>query len=243
MSDLLLPALFTVLVGDDPERRVATRTTEGHWRAFSDNAWWWHARETVHDVVEVIPDGTPVDRIVVLPEVGEVSVDQYGVYADGEMFGTEDDDTNWTLAVRNAASTLAVYRKAAAFVAARAAEPPLGGEARSSTYKPTEGYKPLEVGPTPETWGLRRPDGKCSTYGSREAALHALDVLSAPPNNEHDLALVLVDADPTPDPLAQARERLLAEVDAAGPDVVRLTVPLSDLRAALLAATEGGGDA
>jgi hypothetical protein len=73
MSDM--PALFTVLVGDDPERRVAT--FEGSDRGYGVNygsaGWWCRSERLVHDVRPFIPEGTPVERVVVLPVVtGEV---------------------------------------------------------------------------------------------------------------------------------------------------------------------------
>jgi hypothetical protein len=74
MSDLTMPALFTVLVGDDPERRVATRQqdesgrAESWWDWFNGKEWRPTHDDHIHDPVEVVPEGTPVDRIVVLPE-------------------------------------------------------------------------------------------------------------------------------------------------------------------------------
>jgi hypothetical protein len=122
MSDLTMPAMSTVLVGDRPERRVGTRVSTGSWRVFSDNTCWWYPAENVHDVVEVIPDGTPVDRIVVLPEVAEVTVDTEGYWHVGdEAIGLEDRGVYpFDVRLHYALVTAAKMTK---ILAARAAEP------------------------------------------------------------------------------------------------------------------------
>jgi hypothetical protein len=172
-----VPALFTVLVGDDPGRRLATFEGSDRGRGYSVNygsaGWWCRSERLVHDVQPFIPEGTPVDRIVVLPEIGEAEQDKDGWLwlVDGvEILGSfpasqrswADDD------LRRAARRLAVaaaQERHAAVIAARAAEP-------------------------------------------------------------------------TPDPLAQARERLVNSVDL---DNEALSGAAQEFVAAL-AATEGGGD-
>jgi hypothetical protein len=172
-NDLTMPALFSVLVGAGwfPERRVATRhgadeTFEVH---YAESGWWACDYSTVHDVVEVIPDGTPVDRIVVLPEVGEVvpgSVD--GMWLVGEV-AYYVNGASAEFFAEQAAETLACWRAIAAEykrrnVAARSAEPVTVDEFG------------VRVGLTVLSWG---------------------DIFAARA------------AEPTPDPLAQARERLV----------------------------------
>jgi hypothetical protein len=175
MSETTMPALFTVLVGDDPERLLAVHETDGDWMLWQHPGVFVRAQhwQTVHDVQPFIPEGTPVDRIVVLPEIGEAEQDKDGWLwlVDGvEILGSfpasqrswADDD------LRRAARRLAVaaaQERHAAVIAARAAEP-------------------------------------------------------------------------TPDPLAQARERLVNSVDL---DNEALSGAAQEFVAAL-AATEGGGD-
>jgi hypothetical protein len=68
-DDLTVPALFTVLVGDDPVRRVAVGGNGSRWEMWEGPGLGWYTTESVvHDVRPLIPEGTPVERVVVLPE-------------------------------------------------------------------------------------------------------------------------------------------------------------------------------
>lgn len=159
MSDPTMPGTFTVLVGDDPVRRVATRR-RSRWDVWTGaDGWWSHFDSQVHDAVEVIPDGTPVDRIVVLPEVAEA---------------LRDPNRRWRVGL----------------------SAPLPGDmTRRRAYE--------------------RVDESLLSTARDLAIAHAIDAEEAAARA----------AEPTPDPLAQAREELLAA---------------SDRYRALLAATEGG---
>jgi hypothetical protein len=126
MSDLTMPALFTVLVGEDPQRRVATRQqdesgrAESWWDWFNGKEWRPTHDDHIHDPVEVIPDGTPVDRIVVL-QPGEVVVDDLTLeLAHSALERAAEDDED-----RAAAATLdrLLSPEMYATLAARAAEP------------------------------------------------------------------------------------------------------------------------
>jgi hypothetical protein len=72
-DDLTMPALYTVLVGDDPVRRVAIRSRgkDSWYGVIRPEGMDW--RNDVHDVRPFIPAGTPVERIEVL-EPGQVIV-------------------------------------------------------------------------------------------------------------------------------------------------------------------------
>jgi hypothetical protein len=122
MSETTMPALFTVLVGDDPVRRLATNhpTTNDCWEVYDQDFGWIESK--VHDVRPFIPDGTPVDRIVVLPEVGEVTVDTEGYWHMGdEAIGLEDRGVYpFDVRLHYALVTAAKMTK---ILAARAAEP------------------------------------------------------------------------------------------------------------------------
>jgi hypothetical protein len=131
MSETTIPGMFTVLVGDDPERRVATIDGPG-WQVHlgPTGGWVMYSSRAVHDAVEVIPEGTPVERIVVLPDVGEAVRQDDGAWlVDGQ------DYFGWTPAqhrdfaavqMRTAAKNFAVAAaqdRHAAYPAARADEP------------------------------------------------------------------------------------------------------------------------
>jgi hypothetical protein len=113
-SDLTLLALFSVLVGDDPVRRVAARDG-GAWAVLGfEQGWRTYFENQVHDV-------RPLE-VVVLPEVGKVVVSPFGsVYVGPHRTANADD--NFDFLVQQASDHLARLRKAAAFVAARATEP------------------------------------------------------------------------------------------------------------------------
>jgi hypothetical protein len=176
-NNLTMPALFSVLVGDSPERRVATLDTRdeiGDWwtRDKIGGEWEWQSRSEVHDVNTFILDGTPVDRIVVLPDVGEVTVDAED---DGFLWCggiVSSSPANAHSMLRHAAHTLACWVALDAADQARAAEP-----ARS------------------------------------------------------------------PDPLAQARKDLLSRASMAEEEGDRYVKVKPSIIRALLATTEGGGEA
>jgi hypothetical protein len=65
MNETTMPALFTVLVGDDPVRRVATRDWRDDYWVCDAGGSWFPLIDKPRDVQPFIPDGTPVDRIVV----------------------------------------------------------------------------------------------------------------------------------------------------------------------------------
>jgi hypothetical protein len=121
-DDLTMPALFTALVGGDPERRVAIRSRgEGSWYGviYPESMEW---RNDVHNVRPFIPEGTPVERVVVLPEVAEVTVDTEGYWHVGdEAIGLEDRGVYpFDVRLHYALVTAAKMTK---ILAARAAEP------------------------------------------------------------------------------------------------------------------------
>jgi hypothetical protein len=120
MSETTMPALFTVLVGDDPVRRLATNhpTTNDCWEVYDQDFGWIESK--VHDVRPFIPEGTPVDRIVVL-QPGEVVVDDLTLeLAHSALERAAEDDED-----RAAAATLdrLLSPEMYATLAARAAEP------------------------------------------------------------------------------------------------------------------------
>jgi hypothetical protein len=117
-----MPALFTVLVGDDPVRRVATRDWRDDYWVCDAGGSWFPLIDKPRDVQPFIPDGTPVDRIVVLPEVAEVTVDTEGYWHVGdEAIGLEDRGVYpFDVRLHQALVTAAKMTK---ILAARAAEP------------------------------------------------------------------------------------------------------------------------
>jgi hypothetical protein len=169
MSDLTMPALFTVLVGDDPERLLAVHETDGDWMLWQHPGVFVRAQhwQTVHDVQPFIPEGTPVDRIVVVPEVDEA---------------VRQDDGAWLIDGRRWTNDLPKLRF------------------------------------------------------QRDEHTHCVAVFSAAIAAQE--AYEARAAEPTPDPLAQARERLVNSVDL---DNEALSGAAQEFVAAL-AATEGGGD-
>jgi hypothetical protein len=132
MSDLTMPALFTVLVGDDPERRVATRDWRDDYWVCDAGGSWFPLIDKPRDVQPFIPDGTPVDRIVVkghgVIERWIATCDRCGTHTGKSCVTPEEAQevmraAGWTAyhdglnACHDCASVIAV------FVAARAAEP------------------------------------------------------------------------------------------------------------------------
>jgi hypothetical protein len=120
----LLLALFTVLVGDDPVRRLAIRSRgEGSWYGvIRPEGMDW--RNDVHDVRPFIPAGTPVERVVVLPAVAEAPVEKR--WDAGRLCLGGEDALSAEDALETAGHLLrraACQRMIAAAFAARAAEP------------------------------------------------------------------------------------------------------------------------
>jgi hypothetical protein len=131
MSDLTMPALHTVLVGDDPVRRVATQRRHGDWHIWTKSDGWWHYYASqIHDVRPLIPEGTPVERIVGLPRTntpqwmsdGHGWTMGGGVFFRGPGMTAEQARDEADEYLTDAADLLALARAIAARVAARAAE-------------------------------------------------------------------------------------------------------------------------
>jgi hypothetical protein len=239
MSDETMPALFTVLVGDDPERRLATRQqdesgrAESWWDWFNGKEWRPTHDDHIHDPVEVIPEGTPVERVLVLPEVGEVT--RSGEWLDVGGLAHPFEPAILDQIVNKAVRTLAAALKAQAF-AARAAEP------------------------TPEPEPTREQVTAMFSWLNSDSDDRTLGEF------RRDMGIVV--AEPTPSPLAQAREAvrdgnawrveggLIADDRQYVEDMIaggggapkwlrryRAVLAAMDSEAALLAATEGGGEA
>jgi hypothetical protein len=122
-----MPALFTVLVGDDPERLLAVHETDGDWMLWQHPGVFVRAQhwQTVHDVQPFIPEGTPVGRIVVLPEPQPVKVDEVGNRACGDGRAVRTATTSGCqVKIMALLHEVSDYRAIqASIAAARAAEP------------------------------------------------------------------------------------------------------------------------
>jgi hypothetical protein len=132
-DDLTVPALFTVLVGDDPVRRVAVGGNGSRWEMWEGPGLGWYTTESVvHDVRPLIPEGTPVDRIVVkghgVIEKWIATCDRCGTHTGKSCVTPEEAQdvmqiAGWTAYHGGLNACQDCAPVIAAIVAARAAEP------------------------------------------------------------------------------------------------------------------------